>query len=239
MNSNLFAPALVAPQLFDSMKHPIAALRRLQINHGALSGKCKLTYSFRTYRYIHAYDNYEHVGEEEVLEIAPKTGQSLESDVIVQELISKLPKGAEIAIGSKVVDEELDTYHFPMLDFAEPVSNDGGKRIVTSLAGTGIAEEAGREMWLYSTGRSYHGYFPKLMEGQDSLYRFLGQALLANPADEEPVVDARWIGWVMQRGYAACRWSCNSDDKKQLPKLVGVYDVRSGIELTPYFGFKD
>jgi hypothetical protein len=73
--------------------------------------------------------------------------------------------------------------------------------------------------YVYSSGRSFHVYYPTLIT-HDEWVRFMGSALLLNMTHHAPVVDQRWVGHRLIGGYAALRWSCNTKTYRSMPERV-------------------
>jgi hypothetical protein len=44
--------------------------------------------------------------------------------------------------------------------------------------------------------------------------------LLLNQNDLPPMVDIRWVGHALRRGFAALRWSCNTNRYLSMPQLL-------------------
>jgi hypothetical protein len=111
-------------------------------------------------------------------------------------------------------------FHIPMVDFADrPIRSelcqlDRVLRVEMGLIGTLV---------LFDTGRSFHGYFPDLIAERD-LPEYLGRLLLLNEHDRLPVVDTRWVGHGLVRGFTALRWSNNTDRYHAMPRLSSVFD---------------
>lgn len=106
--------------------------------------------------------------------------------------------------------------HIPMLDFV-------GRHDAAVLRGVGPSvggqATADRGFFCFDTGRSYHGYGTELIP-RDAWYRFLGNLLLLNQHDGAPLIDARWVGHALVRGFTALRWSHNTTRYLSLPRLV-------------------
>lgn len=129
--------------------------------------------------------------------------------------LANLPDGWELAVNSHVKDERGRTFHVGLIDFAEGASRKTIEVSVRNLLG----EDALRHLWLYDSGRSFHGYLFHLMIPKD-WRAFLGRLLLMNQVDASDVVDARWVGHRLVGGYCALRWSMNTEWYKQMPSRV-------------------
>ena len=73
----------------------------------------------------------------------------------------------------------------------------------------------------WKTGRSFHGYLPELIP-ENAWQRYLGQLLLLNEDDRTPLVDARWVGHALVRGFAALRWSHNTSRYVAMPQVASA-----------------
>lgn len=109
-------------------------------------------------------------------------------------------------------------FHIPMIDFvdrpAHSVVCEVGRMLTEAMDLRG-------EFIFFETGSSFHGYFPDLIT--DHAWRkYLGQLLLLNESDGSPVIDTRWVGHALMRGYAALRWSHNTNRYRAMPQLVSV-----------------
>jgi hypothetical protein len=71
----------------------------------------------------------------------------------------------------------------------------------------------------YRSGRSFHGYGDTLLTGE-LWVRFMGLLLLANQPSLEPTVDPRWIGHRLLAGYAALRWTKNTEHYLSAPSSI-------------------
>jgi hypothetical protein len=84
-----------------------------------------------------------------------------------------------------------------------------------------IASQIGLEgdFIFFETGRSFHGYFPGLIPEQAWL-GYLGRLLLVNSLEGPQVIDSRWVGHALIRGFTALRWSHNTNRYLAIPHLV-------------------
>lgn len=129
----------------------------------------------------------------------------------VCDLIESLESDQELAFHSNLsINSEIR--HIPMVDFAT-----SGKAQVSKLIdyiGKGLMENF---LW-FNSGRSFHGYGTTLIS-QKEWYELMGKLLLANQPSLPPLTDPRWVGHRLIAGYAALRWSKNTDSYKQEPTL--------------------
>lgn len=111
-------------------------------------------------------------------------------------------------------------FHIPMIDFVNRPPHSALRDLDRTLTA---------EMFLdghfvfFETGRSLHGYFPGLIP-QHAWARYLGQLLVLNEHDSPPIIDTRWVGHALVRGFAALRWSHNTDRYLAMPRLAEVLD---------------
>lgn len=110
-------------------------------------------------------------------------------------------------INSKVILDNEEVAHLPMIDFRVPFS-DLGTKIVTI-----ICSELGQNGYILNSGKSYHfigcGPIP-----YSDFISFLGRALLYSP-----LVDTTWIGHQLIDGSATLRIGQKNG---KLPVLVNV-----------------
>jgi hypothetical protein len=132
----------------------------------------------------------------------------------------ELGPNEEMAWHSWVKCEDVG-FHIPMIDFV-----DRPDRSVLCQLGPLLEAEMGLRgsLALFDTGRSFHGYFPDLIP-ERGWPKYLGQLLLLNEHDRPPVIDTRWIGHALVRGFTALRWSHNTDRYRAMPRLSAVFDV--------------
>lgn len=107
-------------------------------------------------------------------------------------------------------------FHIPMIDFVDRPAESTLRKISRILTSeTGLPGE----FIFFETGRSFHGYFPSLIS-QNTWPGYLGQLLLINQLDRPPVIDIRWVGHALVRGFAALRWSQNTNRYLAMPRLL-------------------
>jgi hypothetical protein len=71
----------------------------------------------------------------------------------------------------------------------------------------------------FESGRSFHQYADVLIS-DEAWHHHLGSLLLMNPPADRPVVDARWIGHAIRKGYCALRWTRNTDRYRLAPRCI-------------------
>jgi hypothetical protein len=123
-------------------------------------------------------------------------------------ILESLPSTKEICLNSRVfIGDKI--LHIPMIDFATEDIKD--IRIVETLLPV--------EPNYYSSGRSFHAYFPTLINN-DEWTKFMGGLLLCN--DEKSIVDDRWIGHRLMGNFSSLRWSCNTKQYKKFPTYLDI-----------------
>jgi hypothetical protein len=109
-------------------------------------------------------------------------------------------------------------FHIPMIDFV-------GRPVPSVLSQLGrmlsVRMKFSGNLVLFDTGRSFHGYFADLIP-ERAWPKYLGRLLLLNEHDRSPVIDTRWVGHALVRGFAALRWSKNTDRYQAMPHLSSV-----------------
>ena len=111
-------------------------------------------------------------------------------------------------------------FHIPMVDFVgRPVHP------ILSRLGRMLRAEMGLSggLALFDTGRSFHGYFPDLIPDR-AWPKYLGHLLLLNEHARFLVIDTRWVGHGLVRGFTALRWSHNTDRYHAMPRISSVFD---------------
>lgn len=131
----------------------------------------------------------------------------------IKELCDLVPRGAELAVHSKVLLGDGTVMHIPMVDLTTRAVGIIG-RVIDVLP----SELLGSVIW-FESGRSYHGYGMVLIP-KESWIKLMGRLLLANQPQMLPVVDPRWIGHRLIAGYSALRWTKNTEYYLQEPELV-------------------
>ena len=122
-----------------------------------------------------------------------------------------------------LVERDSGRFHVPMIDFC-------GRPDALAVRGVWnlMANELGLrgDFVLFGSGRSFHGYFSDLIS--ESMWStYLGELLLINQQDCPPIIDARWVGHALVRGFAALRWSHNTSRYLAAPRLVELPEYES------------
>jgi hypothetical protein len=108
-------------------------------------------------------------------------------------------------------------FHIPMIDFADQPDQSALRELSMIVSEIGLQGD----FVFYETGRSFHGYFPGLIP-QHAWPRYLGRLLLIDQLDRPPIIDTRWVGHSLVRGFAALRWSHNTNRYLAMPHLVAL-----------------
>jgi hypothetical protein len=168
---------------------------------------------------IFTYSRYE-VAPPGLQAVAPRSavlrvsGKEISPDWIAHRL-SELGPNEEMAWHSWV-DCGGVGFHIPMIDFVGRPS-----RSVLGEVSRGLAAEMGipADLFIFDTERSFHGYFSDLISEPD-WRKYLGELLLLNEENRPPVIDARWVGHALMRGFTALRWSNNTKRYPAMPRLL-------------------
>lgn len=109
-------------------------------------------------------------------------------------------------------------FHIPMIDFiGHPDPSELSQLSKVLAARMGLKGH----FVFFETGRSFHGYFPDLI-AEGALPKYLGQLLLLNKHDRPELIDTRWVGHALVRGFTALRWSHNTNRYRGMPRLASV-----------------
>lgn len=127
-------------------------------------------------------------------------------------LIEGLTATQELAFSSLVINDGK-MYHIPLIDFF--ISNE--EYILSGISK--LQEYYNFDVYLFKSGRSYHGYMDALLPSDEWL-RFLGQLLLLNRKVE--IIDAQWVGHSLKQGFSSLRLSCNTPVYISYPIYSGV-----------------
>jgi len=138
----------------------------------------------------------------------------LNEEWLVRQL-QTLPENKEIAIHS-LVKMGKKSMHIPMIDFCCQVDElESARNVLSRLLPTYLFSS----LQFYSSGRSMHAYGSTLLRPVE-WRELMGRLLLTNFPGQYPLVDARWIGHRIIGGYSALRFSCNSKQYLQYPRLI-------------------
>lgn len=168
---------------------------------------------------VFTYSHYE-IAPPGLQAIAPRSavlrvsGTEVTPDWIADRL-SELGPNEEMAWHSWVERAGFG-FHIPMIDFVGRPAHS-----VLCEASRSLAAEMGIEAHLivFDTERSFHGYFPDLIP-ERAWPKYLGELLLLNEDNRTPIIDTRWVGHGLMRGFTALRWSKNTNRYLAIPRLV-------------------
>jgi hypothetical protein len=131
-------------------------------------------------------------------------------------------------------------FHIPMIDFVERPSDsilyDIDRTLVTKMGLRG-------KFLFFETGRSLHAYFPDLISEPD-WRKYLGRLLVLNRHECQSVIDTRWVGYALTRGFTALRWSHGTNRYGAIPFLMSVrpsidFDPKAQQGVNPGLGIRD
>lgn len=111
--------------------------------------------------------------------------------------------------------------HIPMIDFACRPDAD----VLAEAVKTHLIEAAGLEVLVngdfafFASGRSFHGYGVSLLKSEEWV-PFMGKLLLLNIPEYEDIVDQRWVGHRLTKGFGALRWTKNNPKYLQAPDEI-------------------
>jgi hypothetical protein len=186
-------------------EHPCLVVEEIAARHGL--------------NLIFTYSRYE-VASPGLQALAPRSpvlrvsGTEITQDWIIYRL-AELGPNEELAWHSWVECNGVG-FHIPMIDFVGRPA-----RSVLYEVSRALAAEMGieAELIVFDTDRSFHGYFPHLIP-ERVWPKYLGELLLLNEDNHPPVIDARWVGHGLMRGFTALRWSKNTNRYPAMPRLV-------------------
>lgn len=131
----------------------------------------------------------------------------------VEQVIQDCPPKQDVAVHSKVECEDGTTRHLPMVDMST-----SARAHLSKLKDFLDTETFYGFVW-FDSGRSFHGYGSRFVTSTEWITS-MGQLLLSNQKDLKPTVDPRWIGHRLIAGYAALRWTRNTDHYLRLPNRI-------------------
>ena len=131
----------------------------------------------------------------------------------VAHLVENCPPNQDMAIHSAAECNDGVLRHIPMVDMST-----SSRAHLEKLRAFLDLETFYGFVW-FESGRSFHGYGSRFItHGQWISY--MGQLLLSNQKDLKPTVDPRWIGHRLIAGYAALRWTRNTEHYLRLPQRL-------------------
>lgn len=159
-----------------------------------------------------SYYSYKRDTIEDIRSVFTVDAKNVDDDYLVN-ICKATPLGHNLAFHSTVYFKNGDIKHIPMVDLATR-----GIGVISKVLNVLPSELASQMVW-YESGRSFHGYGTFLIQ-QDAWVKLMGRFLLVNQPQQHAVVDPRWIGHRLIAGYSALRWTKNTEDYIQVPKLV-------------------
>jgi hypothetical protein len=133
----------------------------------------------------------------------------------VAQLVENCPTNQDIALHSTMECHDGVSRHIPMVDMST-----NARAHLAKLRAFLDAETFYGFVW-FESGRSFHGYGSRLIS-HNQWIAYMGQLLLSNQKDLRPTVDPRWIGHRLIAGYAALRWSRNTEHYLRLPQKIAL-----------------
>lgn len=127
----------------------------------------------------------------------------------------ELKSNEELAWHSWVEREERG-FHIPMIDLVGRPSVPRLRELSRMVA---ASMHLNSDFVFFETGQSLHGYLPELIP-EASWHRYLGELLVLDQRDWPHLIDTRWVGHALARGFSALRWSKNTDRYRAMPRLV-------------------
>lgn len=197
---------------YDYSKHPITLAGVLREQYGD-----DLILNFSRYKYKPRSLKDERISFQESI-------TSVGEDWLRGQLMH-LDDQQELAWHSTVNLQNGEQLHIPMIDF-QGMSEDHLKNIESVLP-----KEYLERMVVFASGRSFHAYFPILIN-QDKWLNFMFSLLLANIPNKSLVIDSRWVGHRGLARYASLRISWNTVTYRMMPeRLDKDMLTHSGLEV--------
>jgi hypothetical protein len=168
---------------------------------------------------IFTYSRYQ-VAQPGVQAMAPRSAvlRVRASDITpdwVIERFGELRANEELAWQSWV-ECEGQGFHIPMIDLINSPLGSKLRELDWKLV-TEMSLQGG--FVFFETGQSFHAYFPDLIP-EHAWANYLGQLLVLNEHDCPHVIDTRWVGHSLARGFSALRWSNHTTRYRGMPRLV-------------------
>lgn len=123
---------------------------------------------------------------------------------------------AEVVVDSAVMTSAGYKY-IPMLDLVTKDAAD-----LVKFCGRWDLWPFGVDVQCYASGNSFHVYGRTLLTEEQRL-RWLGGALLISQPDQPQLVDTRWVGHSLTKGFESLRLTANGQNRV-LPSRVEVID---------------
>lgn len=141
------------------------------------------------------------------------TRQDFLNEEFVIKLIEACPPNHDVAVHSIMDCHDGIKRHIPMVDMST-----NARAHLSKLRAFLDSETFYGFSW-FESGRSFHGYGSRLVTHVEWI-AYMGQLLLSNQKDLKPTVDPRWIGHRLIAGYAALRWTKNTEHYLGMPKKI-------------------
>jgi hypothetical protein len=191
-------------------KHPLIVVENIIARHGD-----GLTFTYS--RYEIAQPGFQGMAPRSA--VLRVRGRDVTSDW-VDDRLHELRLNEELAWHSWV-EREGGGFHIPMIDLVNSPPPSSLRELSRMLA-TDL--NLGGDFIFFVTGQSFLGYFPDLISERTWL-TYLGQLLLLDKHDRPPIIDTRWVGHALARGFSALRWSNNTNRYRAMPRLSSVFDA--------------
>ena len=134
-------------------------------------------------------------------------------EVWLENQLNELSEGEELAFHS-IVKIKNRNFHIPMIDFS---IGKWDRDFVLNRIDKFLPKKITNNLYIYDSGRSFHGYAPLLLDNKNWM-EFLGRLLLVN--NDFNIIDSRWIGHRLIGGYCSLRWSNNSGLYEKMPTRI-------------------
>ncbi len=135
------------------------------------------------------------------------------ADGFIERISNECPLGQDLAFHSLTTCHDGIARHLPMVDMST------NARAHLSKIKSSVDPETLYGFAWFESGRSFHGYGSRFITHTEWI-AFMGQLLLSNQKDLKPTVDPRWIGHRLIAGYAALRWTRNTEHYIRLPQRI-------------------
>jgi hypothetical protein len=190
--------------------HPLQVIREIMTQYGD-----HILFEFSRYRYTPlALDEERSLFQIPAVKMSERT---------LEDALTELNRDEDLSIHSRVFLENGLYRHIPMIDFRGSITKEKCETMIGVLG-----KDEYSPIWLYDSGKSYHGYICCLID-ENQWRRFMGTLLLLNLPNKEEIVDWRWVGHRLRAGYGALRWSCNANSYSIVPRNVGVIELSGRI----------
>lgn len=137
------------------------------------------------------------------------------NDNLISKLIFDCPPNQDVAMHSLTGCYDGISRHLPMVDMSTTA-----RAHLAKLKSFLDIETFHGFVW-FDSGRSFHGYGSRFITHSEWI-TYMGQLLLSNQKDLKPTVDPRWIGHRLIAGYAALRWTRNTENYLRMPKIIHI-----------------